>query len=193
MTHVTEFTHQLKAHTPFRFLGLLAVLVGYFLYISHQYDFATGGMVSALTWSFFVLCTPVADAGFLLDFPIRLLFGLKMYVTEMMVWGLAFLINISMLTLNPDVYQTTALTQIFHKILTQPNPYWIIIVLCGIGTFLSVYFGDEVMDKVTHKGEKVPHHLGFGLRLVVMGGVMAIVIAAYSYFAGALGLSSLID
>ncbi len=170
MCNERPHTHRLKSHSPYRFISLLAVLVGYFMYLSMKFDFATGGMVSALTWSFFVLCTPVADAGFLLDFPIRLLFGLKMFVTELMVWILAIIINLVMLAANPAIYDTTALTAIFKRILVTPYPYWGIIVLCGIGTFLSVYFGDEVMDKITHRGEVVPHHMHVGLAFVIMGG-----------------------
>jgi len=58
-----------------KFLLLCALLVGYFVYLSIQYDLVTGGLGALLTWTFFVLCTPVADAGMLLDFPLRLLFG----------------------------------------------------------------------------------------------------------------------
>ena len=57
---------------------LLCVLLAYFGYLSYEYGFASGGIVAGLTWSFFVLCTPVADAGFLLDFPVRLLTGMRM-------------------------------------------------------------------------------------------------------------------
>jgi len=192
MTHIAYVTHQIKAHTPYRFVALFGIFVAYFLYVSLKFDFATGGLVSALAWSFFVLCTPVADAGFLLDFPIRLLFGLRMFVTELLVWGLAVVINLVMLGVAPGVYETTPLTQILFKILTNPIPYWGIVVLCAIGTFLSVYFGDEVMDKVTHRGERVPHHLSFSLRLVVMGAVMALVLSVYYRFANELGLGDLI-
>lgn len=35
-------------------------MVGYFAYLTIQHDFLTGGVAVLLTWSFFVLCTPVA-------------------------------------------------------------------------------------------------------------------------------------
>ncbi|MFT7533338.1 MAG: hypothetical protein ACI9FD_004374, partial [Gammaproteobacteria bacterium] len=56
-----------------KFLLLCLVLFTYFAYLTYQYDLLTGGIASLITWSFFVLCTPIADAGFLLDFPIRIL------------------------------------------------------------------------------------------------------------------------
>ena len=91
-----------KSVTPQRqviikFILLCGVFVGYFAYLSYEFDLMTGGIAALLTWSFFVLCTPVADAGFLLDFPIRLLFGVRMIVSEVAVWVLAFAINIGVL------------------------------------------------------------------------------------------------
>jgi len=86
--------HQTKREELVKFLLLLGVLIGYFAYLSWQYDLATGGIVSVLTWSFFVLCTPIADAGFLIDFPVRIITGLRMVFTEMIVWGIAITINI---------------------------------------------------------------------------------------------------
>src|SRR6056297_222338 len=97
MSETIPVKHLLK-HPPKReglikFLLLLAVLLGYFGYLSWEYGLATGGLVAALTWSFFVLCTPVADAGFLLDLPIRLLFGVRMFMSEVLVWAFAIAIN----------------------------------------------------------------------------------------------------
>ena len=77
----TQNTHTHK-QVLLKFLLLCLLMVGYFGYLSYEYDFVTGGVASLLTWSFFVLCTPVADAGFLLDFPLRVLFGIRMVVSE---------------------------------------------------------------------------------------------------------------
>ena len=81
-----------------KFLLLLMLMVSYFAYLSYEYDLLTGGIAALLTWSFFVLCTPIADAGFLLDFPLRLLFGIRMIWSEMAVWGIASVINIMSLS-----------------------------------------------------------------------------------------------
>lgn len=132
----------------FTFLSL--VLISYFSYLSYQYDFLTGGVASLITWSFFVLCTPIADAGFLLDFPIRVLFGIRMVLSEIAVWIIAILINVFSLRYYPEFYETTFVTQTMEVILTTPFPYWIIILLSGIGTFLSIRFGDELMDVLRH-------------------------------------------
>ncbi|WP_221932895.1 hypothetical protein [Thalassotalea sp. PS06] len=70
-----DFHHKNPTHkeTLLKFLALVALLVGYFIYMSMKYDASTGFGLAILSWSFFVLCTPVADGGFILAFPIRLL------------------------------------------------------------------------------------------------------------------------
>jgi hypothetical protein len=60
--------HETKRHILIKFLLVLFVFIIYFGFIALK----DGFYVTILTWSFFVLCTPVADAGFLLDFPFRL-------------------------------------------------------------------------------------------------------------------------
>ncbi len=135
----------------FKFILLCIVLCSYFLYLIYQYDFLTGGIASLITWSFFVLCTPIADAGFLLDFPIRVLFGIRMVLSEIFVWVVAILINIVSLVFFSEMYETTVITQAMKAILVNPIPYWLVILLSGIGTFLSIRFGDELMDVIHHK------------------------------------------
>tara|TARA_R110002124_G_scaffold287216_1_gene471349 strand:- start:34061 stop:34636 length:576 start_codon:yes stop_codon:yes gene_type:complete len=175
----TLLKHQTKREELIKFLLLLSVFIGYFGYLSWEYDLATGGIVAALTWSFFVLCTPIADAGFLLDFPIRIITGIRMLFTEMGVWALAFIINIATLKFNPAAYETTFLTSLFHKILTTPWPYWIIIALCGLGTFLSIRFGDEMMDVMAHNERSLHHKHGFKHRLISMIALMALIMFSY--------------
>lgn len=137
-----------------KFIALCLILCSYFAYLTYQYDLLTGGIASLITWSFFVLCTPIADAGFLLDFPIRVLFGIRMIWSEIVVWAVAILINIISLMYFSGFYEITFVTQIMKLILTTPSPYWLVILLSGIGTFLSIRFGDELMDVLHHKDRK---------------------------------------
>ncbi|MCX7554425.1 hypothetical protein OS175_11075 [Marinicella sp. S1101] len=137
-----------------KFLLLCSILFAYFFYLSYQYDFLTGGVAALITWSFFVLCTPIADAGFMLDFPIRLLFGVRMIWSEVVVWVIAIAINLLALSYFSQYYQTTFVTQTMQVILTTPNPYWLVILLSALGTFLSIRFGDELMDVLHHKERK---------------------------------------
>ena len=153
----------------FKFIILCLVLSSYFLYLIYQYDLLTGGVASLITWSFFVLCTPVADAGFLLDFPIRVLFGIRMILSEIVVWAIAILINIASLIFFNEIYETTVLTQAMKAILVNPIPYWSVILLSGIGTFLSIRFGDELMDVLHHKDRLfyLRHHFKYEIILFI--------------------------
>ncbi|MCD8519994.1 MAG: hypothetical protein LRY76_08025 [Alphaproteobacteria bacterium] len=173
-----------------RYALLVLVVAGYFGWLSWHYGLTSGGIVAALTWSFFVLCTPVADAGFLLDFPVRLLTGMRMVFTEMIVWVLAFTINGVAMIYNPDSYQKTALTRLFYEILTQPWPYWSIIVLCCIGTFLSVIFGDEIFDAASNRyAAKQSKWLHLGGAALLMG----LIVLIYYDLVQTLGIEKIIQ
>ncbi|MDQ2094120.1 hypothetical protein [Rhodalgimonas zhirmunskyi] len=174
-----------------KFALLLALLVGYFIYLSLKFDIATGGIAAALTWSFFVLCTPVADAGFLLDFPLRLLFGIRMVRAEMAVWTIAITLNIATLLLAPDYYQTTLITRVFHQILLTPWPYWGVIALSAVGTFLSVRFGDELMDILHHRDRSFFHAHHFKYELVLVAFFVMVIFGYYELIAS-LGIEELL-
>ncbi|MDP7142586.1 MAG: hypothetical protein QF692_09460 [Alphaproteobacteria bacterium] len=180
--------HPPKREGLIKFLLLLCVLLGYTGYLSWEYGFATGGLVAALTWSFFVLCTPVADAGFLLDFPVRLITGLRMFFCELIVWTIAISLNLSVLYFSPQSYENTFLTSLLHKILTTPWPYWSIVILCACGTFLSVKFGDEMMDVIAHKDRKYHHKHGFKHQLIALAALALLIIWAYYHLIAMLGI-----
>ncbi len=183
------FSHRTKYQVLLKFLGLLAIFVGYFVYLSLKFDFSTGVLVSLLTWSFFVLATPVADAGFLLDFPIRLVLGVRMFVSEIFVWVVAIAINIVGLTFYETEYDKTFLTSLLKKILANPYPYWVIIILSGFGTFLSIKFGDELLDVATHK-ERIFHHKHtFKSQILIFVGVICLIFFAYYHLLDQLGVS----
>lgn len=167
-----------------KFVLLCLILVAYFVYLTYEYNLLTGGVASLLTWSFFVLCTPVADAGFLLDFPLRLLFGIRMVLSEIAVWAIAILINVIALIYFRDFYQTTTLTRLMEAILTTPFPYWIIIFLSGIGTFLSIRFGDELMDVLHHKDRDYFHSHHFKHELVIFVFFLIVVFGYYELISG---------
>jgi hypothetical protein len=157
-----------KKQVLYKYLLLCILMVGYFSYLTFRYDVTTSAVASALTWSFFVLCTPIADAGFLLDFPLRLLFGIRMLISEIAVWTLAIAINVVSLLYFVEFYQTTKLTMLLHAILTIPYPYWSVILLSGAGTFLSIQFADELMDVVHHRDREFFHHHSFKHEIVLI-------------------------
>jgi hypothetical protein len=171
----------------YKFVLLCMLLVSYFSYLSFEYDLRTGGIASALTWSFFVLCTPIADAGFLLDFPLRLIFGIRMMVSEIAVWVLAITINMVALFYFSEYYETTKLTMLLHAILTTPYPYWAVILLSGTGTFLSIRFADELMDVFHHRDRDFFHQHAFKHEILIIIFFVVVLIGYYELIAS-LGL-----
>jgi len=183
------YTHETKKNVLIRFLSVIAVLIFYFIFASFKYGFNNGFMITVLTWTFFVFCTPVADAGFLLDFPIRLITKIRMIYSEMFVWFVASSINIYSIIFNPGIYEKTGLLQLFRYILLHPFPFWIIILISAIGTFLSIYFGDELIDVVRHKHRKNyrKHRSKYVLVLILF--LITAIIFLYKYLLEKLGIN----
>lgn len=184
-------THPPRRQVALKFLLLLALLVGYFAYLWVRFDAATGAVTAGLTWAFFVLCTPIADAGFLLDFPLRMLFGIRMVLSELAVWALAIAIVGLTWLLAPHYFETTVLTRLFQQIISTPWPYWGIVLLSAAGTFLSVRIGDELMDVLHHRDRAFFHSHAFKRELLMIASFVAIAVAYYRLIA-ALGLETLL-
>jgi len=189
-SHMTTFSakHQTHLESLLRFLGLAALILAYFAYASWRFDAAVGAWLTVLNWSFFVLCTPVADGGFIIAFPIRLLFGARMLVTQVIVWCLAIAGNVVALVFYPDIYGDTALTRLLAKILTTPWPYWSILVISAAGTALSIWFGDEMLDVTTHAERTKHHRHGMKHRTLIIMGLAILAILAYYHLLSDLGI-----
>jgi hypothetical protein len=167
---------------------VLFVFVIYFGFIALKYGLKDGFYVTTLTWSFFVLCTPIADAGFLLDFPFRLITHIKMLFSEITVWIIAISLNIYTIILHPEIYQKTKILFLFKHILEKPFPFWVIIVISAIGTFMSVYFGDEMMNKINHKDCLLHKKHKRKHKFIVMLFIIVFLIVIYDFLLKQLGI-----
>jgi hypothetical protein len=119
---------------------------------------------------------------------VRLLFSVRMALSEIAIWAIAILINVIALIDFRDFYQTTTLTRLMEAILTTPFPYWFIIFLSGIGTFLSIHFGDELMDVLHHRDRDYFHSHHFKHELAIFA-FFLIVILGYYEFVSSLGIN----
>ncbi|MBV1934571.1 MAG: hypothetical protein KUG59_07765, partial [Parvibaculaceae bacterium] len=84
------------------------------------------------------------------------------------VWAIAILMNAWAVVFYPAAYATTVPTQLLYEIILTPYPYWAIIVLSGMGSFLSIRFGDELMDVLHHHERDFFHSHQFKHELIVM-------------------------
>lgn len=137
-----------------KFVLTAAIIVAYFSFVAFRWGLEEGFFITLLTWSFFVLSTPLADAGFILDFPIRLVTGIRMWVTEVIVWIIAIAINVYAFIFMRETYSETIILRLLEHILEQPFPMWSIIIVSALGTFLSIYLGDSIIELWNHRNEK---------------------------------------
>jgi len=180
--------HETKKEALVRFALVLAVFAGYFLFVAYKYGAKEGLLVAWVTWSAFVLGTPIADAGFLIDFPMRLITRMRMLFSEILVWVVAIGLNIYALNFRPEIYQSSTILKIFHQVLTQPIPYWIIIIISAIGTFISIHFGDELLDKRHHHEREFYHKHKSKYKLVLMIFLFILALIVYHMVVKQLGI-----
>lgn len=178
--------HETKLNVLIKFSIVTTIFIAYLVFISLKYGGEQGFHIAILTWSFFVLCTPIADAGFLIDFPLRLVTKIRMFKAEMFVWLIAISINLFTFIFNQEIYTKTNLLTLFKHILDKPFPFWIIILISMAGTFISIKFGDELLDKTKHKHVVKKHKTSYKLIFMVFLIVMSLVL--YNFLLKGLGI-----
>ncbi len=172
-----------------RFLILIAIVILYAAFVMYKYGAKEGLLITALTWAFFVFCTPIADAGFLLAFPTRLLLGIRMIYTQIAAYFIAGAITEAALLFAPQAFNKTILLYLFKTILLTPWPYWILLVLSLIGTFASIIFGDELIDVATHKERTLYHKHYNKYRLFIMVFIFIGAILLYGFLIEEIGIN----
>lgn len=184
---LSNIKEEFDKHPAIKFTSVIILLALYFVFATHSHGFKEGLLISILTWSFFVFCTPIADAGILIDFPMRLITGIKMIYSEMIVWGVAALLNLFAFLVKPTIYDSTILLALFKQIVYNPWPYSIIIILSAIGTYLSVYIGDNLMSLK----RKTKKHRNFILKhkIVIFLFLVIFVIITYNFLLGKMGVN----
>ncbi len=173
-------------HSTIKFISLIVLIIVYFLFASKSHGIKDGVLISIITWSFFVLCTPIADAGILIDFPIRLISGIKMIYSEIVVWTIAIIINIFVLINNSNIYDKTILLSLFKHIINTPSPYWSIIFLSGIGTFLSIYLADNLAD--SKKQKKKYSNFLIKYKIIIFIFLILLILIIYDFLLNKLGV-----
>jgi len=112
-----------------------------------------------------------------------------MVYSELIVWAVAISANVYFLIFNPEIYSKTLISNTFYKILTKPWPNYLIILLSAFGTFLSLYFGDELLD-ILENSQRV-RYLKYRSLLSLATGIFLVVIFyyLYKYFLNLFGLN----
>lgn len=180
--------HETKKGQLVRFLVTATVLIIYIIYLSLRFG-SVGFSLGVITWSAFVMATPIADGGLILDFPVRLITNIRMIFSEMIVWCVAISANIYFLFTQKDIYQNTTITKAFYEILIHPWPNWIIVLFSLAGTFLSLYFADELLDIVFYEERKKYQKLRGIYQFVIGGFFVVLFYFLYKYFLELFGIN----
>ncbi len=182
-------TSETKKHSLIKFIGLIIILASYFIFMSSKLGVKAGIFTTILTWTFFVFSTPIADAGFILAFPIRLLTGFRMMYTQLLSFVLAFFINLYAVLYIPAIYGKTILLKLFYQILSNPYPFWGIFILSLIGTLYSIYFADELVDVTSHSERKKYHKHLNKYKIIVFLFIIGSTIILYNFLLTKLGIN----
>lgn len=178
-------------HKPYAKFGIILVVVLIYLgYALVEFGVQDGLLVGLATWCFFVLCTPLADAGFILDLPLRLFLRIRMVYAEAAVWVIAALSTLVLAFNSPFIFAQTKLLGLFFHIISQPIPYWLIFILGAFGTFLSLMLTEEVIDIGLDRNSqgKLLHSHKHMWRLVMFVGFFLLVLAMYDLLLRRLGI-----
>ena len=123
--------------------------------------------------------SPFPDAGILIDFPMRLISGIKMLYSEIVVSVVAIVIVIFTFFKLPTIYNKIGLLSLFKEILVKPIPYWGIMILSSIGTFLLIYLADKLIDPEKKKKKHVSFLLKHKTKIFL---ILSIIIIVIYYF-----------
>jgi hypothetical protein len=179
--------HETKKHQLIRFTIALFILLAYTTYLMRSYG-ADGLTLGFITWSAFVMATPLPDGGIILDFPIRLLTGIRMVFSEIFVWIVAIGGNVYLVFERPYIYEKTVVANSFHRILMHPWPDWSILLISLAGTFLGLYFGDELLDVISHSKRKKYSRFGYIYKFILVIFGLALLYVSYKYFLRLFGI-----
>lgn len=121
---------------------VLIVIFIFFLYPFITFGFTQGLLVGLLTWSLYVLSLPAAHGYYIFGSLARFI-GTKPWQTEPLMLMSAIILNVVMSILYRPIYQSTFFTIHLFRIISKPNPYWLMIVISSLGTLYPYLVGDH--------------------------------------------------
>ena len=102
-----------------------------------------------------------------------------MVKTEIVVWLLSLGLNIYVLVNNAVIYNSTIFLKLLKYIMTNPNPYWLILVLSAIGTLLSTVFADELIVVASERKRKLHQKHARIWLMVLSAGIVLLAVVLY--------------
>ena len=125
------------------FLVSFAVFMFFTLTLWFHYSFAMALHIMLLVWSLYILCAPANHGKILLAIPFKIFTGKTLVYPQIFMWSSAILLNVFTYLIHPTIYFSTILTHLLLRIISTPWPYWIIMLVCSLGTFYKLFIGQQ--------------------------------------------------
>lgn len=123
------------------FFILIVVLV-FFFYPCVTFGMAQGILVGFLTWSLYILALPAAHGYYVFGSFARFI-GLKQWHPEPVMFLAAIILNVVVCIVFRPIYKSTFFTIHLFRIITKPNPYWLMVVISSLGTLYPYLVGEQ--------------------------------------------------
>ncbi|MFH1831241.1 MAG: hypothetical protein ABH827_00415 [bacterium] len=155
----------------YRYLFSFGLFFSTLIYLIISFGLGKGFYLMLLSWSLYILCLPAAHGQLLIGYPVYALFRVSFYI-EAYLWLIAVLFNLYTYFCVPGAYMSFAPTHLLFRIISAPNPYWLIIAISALGTFYNV------MARLGYFYKKAYKHV-FTRYILVLGGFLTFFYLAY--------------
>jgi hypothetical protein len=121
-----------------RFISFLSFFALISLNLMWHSGFKMGVLLGFLTWSFYVLCIPLSNNAIITTSVLNLFTSNAVRYAKFIPWIVAIFLNIIICIFVPYAYLMSATTFLLYRILSNPWPYWIILITSSLGGIYSV-------------------------------------------------------
>ena len=127
---------------------MFILLMVFFIFYNGFYK---GCIKSLFVWSFFVLCTPVPEAGLLISLPLKRYFGFKMDVSQFAVSLFACMLLFYFYCIEQKIIKNNLIGNLFLGLINYK--YYSIIFISVISSVLTSNLLDNIINHFINKDE----------------------------------------
>lgn len=158
------------------YLYIYDVLVILFLFLLMFYiiynGYVKGCVMGIFTWAFFIICTPIPEAGLLITLPLKRYFNISIHISQIFVSLIALSI-LSYLYLNENkTINKCILGKLFIFLINYK--YYSVIIISILCSIFTSEFIDNIIDNYINK-EKINNihfKLGFIAFLIIIYSIL---------------------
>jgi len=148
-SNTTSFESNKKDEIELQIFNVVSILFSVlFIYYLFLYGIKEGLFKAVLIWAFFVVATPIPEAGLLLTMPLKKLLSIPMYITQFIASIIAFIYIMFSYFNYKKLMIAGTLGKFLVKILD--NNYYSIFILCILSSTGITYLLDLFIDSIVY-------------------------------------------